>query len=105
MICRLVSGKADEAELIAAKAWRDMNADHADAFERMSHAWTLIKPAGAKWKRRQRVRRLVSAVAYARASLLSCGRLFAKAAALPFQGPDEAMSRVDRRPGDCGMPR
>ncbi len=80
MICRLVSGDACEAELAAAREWRDMNPEQARAFARISHAWTLIKPAGAAWTRRQRAWRLVSALAKARAFLLGCrpGRLVAR---------------------------
>ncbi len=72
MICRLVSGEAGEDELAAAKQWRDMNPDHARAFARISHAWTLIKPAGATWKRRQRARLLSAALRSARTFLLGC---------------------------------
>ena len=87
MICRLVSGAAAEDELGAAKEWRDMNPDHAQAFARISHAWTLIKPAGAAWKRKQRARRLASALVEVRARLLGFrpGRLLGRSPGLQGQ--------------------
>ncbi len=90
MICRLVSGAAGEDELASAKEWRDMNPDHAQAFARISHAWTLIKPAGATWRRRQRARRLALALVKVRALLLGF-----RPARLPGQprGPQNQAAR------------
>jgi transmembrane sensor len=48
MICHLVSGNATVADLRAAEAWRDDSTEHANAFARASHVWTLIGPAGQR---------------------------------------------------------
>lgn len=58
MVCHLVSGEATAADLREAEAWRDQNADHAAAFGRATHTWTLVGVAGERLLRRSPVDRL-----------------------------------------------